>query len=137
MHSKIKGGIGASKVVSFLIEREIPVFSELYCDNSEIDLIAHTSSGLKTIQVRTTDSTKSGTRAVLSLRSITPGTRKTPCKLSRIYNVDIFALYLMDRDMLIFIDSQEVSEYKSNVKFDLTGKSNRLRKASDYLKPNF
>lgn len=140
MHTKIKGGIGVLKVAGFFLEREIPCFSEIFCDISETDLIVECKGILKKIQVRCVTSDK-GETASLSLTSTTPGTRKTACKIRRISNVDIFALFIIDLDRILFIDAIEVSGAKSYVTFRLLPTKNHqtkgIRFAADYSLPSF
>ncbi len=139
MHSKMQGGFGVANIATYLMSRNIPCFAELFCDNSEIDLIAETPQGLKTIQVRSTKSINGAVR--LSLRSITPGTRNTPCKISRIIGAEIFALYVIDRDTILFIDANEIRDIATNVIFRFeTPKNNQkrgVRWAKDYMQPSF
>lgn len=140
MHSKTKGGIGVAKVVEFLLKHEIAVFGELLCDNSEFDLIADTKNGLKTIQVRTQTS-KDGA-ACLSLNKVTPGTRNTACKMTRFSDrVDIFVLYVIDRDCLVFIDGSETKGFSRSVYFRFTPpkrlNGGAVRNAADYALPSF
>lgn len=138
MHSKIKGGLGTVKVVEYFLRREISVFTEVFCDNSEIDLIVQVSGNLLTIQVRCTNS-ENGC-ASLSLRRITPGTRKSTSKTKRFSAViDIFALYVVDLDQLLFIKREEVERNKRSVSFRFKETKTRgkysLRYAKDYLNP--
>lgn len=140
MHSKTKGGIGVAKVVEFLLKREIPVFGELLCDNSEFDLIADTKHGLKTIQVRT--QTSKGGAACLSLNKVTPGTRKSPCKVTRFSDrVDVFALYVIDQDCLIFFDGKKTKDFSKSVWFRFSPPKRQnggeVRNACDYGTPSF
>lgn len=138
MHTKTQGGLGVSKVLSFLISNSIPCFTEAFCDLSKSDIIAETKMGLKRIQVR---STRSKTNTVeLSLRSITPGTRSKPCIVSRISQVDIFALYVIDKDIIIFIDSGEIKNKKARISFNINPNKKRLsstRSHLNYSKPSF
>ena len=53
LHSKIKGGLGISAVCRDLISKGIPVFSEVFCDLSDIDIIAEYEGNLYKIQVKT------------------------------------------------------------------------------------
>jgi len=141
MHSKIKGGIGVSKVCSFFLNKEIPCFGELFCDMSDCDLIIETDIGLKTIQVRTTTSNNKET-ADLRLRSVTPGTRKTPCVIKRCgENVDIFALYIDDMDKILFIDNKDIKKLGNTAVFRFTEPKNNQKKncrmAKEYTTPSF
>ena len=141
MHSKTKGGIGVAKVAEYLLLHEIPVFGELFCDNSEIDLIADTAHGLKTIQIKTRNSINGS--VTLPLVSVTPGTRKTPCRTRRASNkVDIFALYVRNENKLMFVDANDLSECKRSLCFRTTqvsGKFNGfpIRFVDDYSTPSF
>lgn len=141
MHSKIKGGIGVSKVCSFFLDKEISCFGELFCDMSDYDLIIETDIGLKTIQVRTTTSNNKES-ADLRLRSITPGTRKSPCIIKRCgKNVDMFALYVKDMDRLLFIDNEDIKKLGNTAVFRFVlPKNNQIkncRMAEDYATPSF
>lgn len=140
MHSKTKGGLGVSKVCSYFLERDIPCFVEAFCDLSASDIIIETQQGLKRIQVRSTEKLQNG-KASLSLRSITPGTRTQSCKTSRIENVDIFALYVVELDSIIFIDADEVKSVGTNVSFRFKDSKNNqkkgIRQAEPYFQPKF
>lgn len=140
MHSKSKGGLGVAKVIEFMIKHEIPVFSEVLCDNSEFDLIVDTKAGLKTIQVRTSETTDGAVS--LSLRSVTPGTRKSACKVKRFSDkIDVFSLYVKDKDVLLFIDGHRVSDLNNRVFFRFTEPKTRnsgiVRMAKDFMIPSF
>lgn len=139
MHSKMKGGIGVAKVATYLLSHDVPCFVEFLCDNSEVDLIAETPQGLKTIQVRSAKTTKGSVR--LSLLSITPGTRTSPCKVARITGTEVFALYVIDKDVVLFIDADEIEDRGANITFRFDAARNHqkqgIRWASDYLEPSF
>lgn len=140
MHSKIKGGIGVSKAVSYFLEREIPCFVEAYCDLSDVDLIIEAKGGLKTAQVRTTEE-KSGC-AKLSLRSITPGTRQSACKVKRLgRDIDLFILYIRNKDLLLFVDGKEIKNFNNSVTFRLetarNNQANGCRNYKAYTRPSF
>lgn len=138
MNSKTKGGIGCCKVVQYFIKNNYPVFSELFCDNSEIDLIVQLNNCLKTIQVRTT--TSKDNIVELNVRKLTPGTRKKACQ-PRLFSdaVDVFALYVEDLDKIIFINRNEIVDYKRAVRFRFSDKIKnfKCRYAEDYDSINF
>ncbi len=135
MHSKTKGGIGVSKAISYFLNHEIPCFTETFCDLSQIDLIVENLDGvLKTIQVRTTEERKGC--ATLSLRSIMPGTKAQPCKTKRLRkDIDIFVLYVKNRDLLLFIDGEEVKCFESAINFRLKeARNNQIKGCRNYKK---
>lgn len=137
MNSKVKGGIGVLKVAEYFVGRNMPVFSELLCDNSEFDLVVLTSSGLKSIQVRTTQSCKEES-AKLALRCVSHGSRHEGCKYRRFSElVDFFALYVQDLDKILFISAEEIKENKAVVTFRFrpsrNGQTEGVREAEKYF----
>jgi hypothetical protein len=139
LSTKGKGGLGVCKVIQFFIERSIPVFVEALCDCSEIDLIVQ-YNGLRSIQVRCTTTTSDV--AYLSLRKTTPGTRQTFCKTRRFSDlVDVFALYVRDRDLILWISREDATNRKRSVGFRFgpakNGQRIGCRYADAYMLPPF
>jgi hypothetical protein len=123
LHSKIKGGLGISAVCRDLISKGIPVFSEIFCDLSDIDIIAEYEGNLYKIQVKTCSS-KNG-RAELVLRSCGPnGYNKTYSAGS----IDIFALYIMDKDLILYVDAKLALQRKTIMSFRLENPKNSQKK---------
>jgi len=139
--TKFKGGTGEAAVTRFFMERGFPVFGELFCDVSTVDLVIDTPDGFKGIQVKTTTS-KDG-YAQMSLQHVHPGSKARLPKNYRISSksVDLFALYVEDRDTILFIDASELDDMRSKVRFRFEPPANnqcvKIRLAQDYLTPSF
>ncbi len=136
LHSKIKGGLGISAVCRNLISKGIPVFSEVFCDLSDIDIIAAYEGNLYKIQVKTCSS-KNG-RAELVLRSCGPnGYNKTYSASS----IDIFALYVMDKDLILYVDAKLALQRKTIMSFRLENPKNSQKTGinwyKDFVFPSF
>lgn len=113
LHSKIKGAYGESKIVGDLISHGYAVFKE-FGDNSKVDLIAMVGFTPIKIQVKCFSS-KNGAVHV-------DGEKSGPGYKFR-YNpedIDIFAVYVYDRDQIIYISSKRVLEGKRgfSIRFD-------------------
>ena len=141
MHSKVVGALGVVKTTEFFVRLGIPVFGELFADNSEVDLIVIANGACHKLQVKTASSTSSGCggkSALLTLRRVTPGTRKKPCEVRRYSDVvDVYALYVYDKDVLLFIDAADVKKHSTSVRFSFEGGRRNSRIAEDYLSPDF
>lgn len=134
LNTKIKGGLGVCKVVEHFLRLGIPVFTELFCDNSEVDLIVIVDGKTHKIQVRSASSKNH--KVELRLQRTTPGTRNTACKITGFSDsVDMFALYVEDKDTILFIHKQDISQRRCVI-FDFS-LDTKGRKANDYLVPKF
>lgn len=121
LHSKAKGAVGEMKVAAELISRGFHVFTELG-DLSRIDLIAERDKKLIKIQVKAYNS-KNG---VINLYS-----KKSGPNYSFNYEndeVDIFAVYVLDRDTIFYVPSNELCEYSSSMNIRLEPAKNGQKK---------
>ena len=109
LHSKIKGNVGELRVAADLAARGYAVFTELG-DSSKIDLIADAGTKLLRIQVKTQADTSKGTLGVPT-RSSGPGYsyNYTPD------DIDIIAVYAMDRDEICYVPIEICAEYKKGM----------------------
>jgi hypothetical protein len=128
--------LGISAVCRDLISKGIPVFSEIFCDLSDIDLIAEYEGNLHKMQVKTCSS-KNG-RAELVLRSCGPNGYNKTYSASLI---DIFALYVMDKDLILYVDSHLALQRKTMMSFRFETPKNSQRTSihwyKDFLLPSF
>lgn len=125
LHSKQKGTIGELAVAKYLTTMGIPVFTELG-DLSRIDLVADIKFRLVKIQVKACI-TKNGKVDIYSY--------KTGPNYSFTYNkddVDVFAIYVLDRDILFFMSVTDVLKQKvMAVRIDKP-KNNQKKKINSY-----
>lgn len=127
MHSKKKGTIGEAKITAFFLEKEYNVFKE-FGDLSRIDLIVEKQGKLKTIQVKTITSKNN----VVYLSN-----KKDGPNYSYSYepeNVDIFAVYIFDKDLIFFVSSKELCAFKKSMSFRLEKPKNNQTKKIRYVK---
>jgi len=102
MHTKAKGTLGELKIAADLVEKGYGVFTELG-DLSKIDLIAVSSDyHLHKIQVKCYNSDN----GVVKIYA----TKSGPNYKFRYENhqIDIFAVYVLDRDTILYISANEV-----------------------------
>jgi hypothetical protein len=102
MHTKAKGNVGELAIAKDLTLRGYSVFAELG-DLSRIDLIAVKEERLTRVQVKTVWDSSDGVVGISS-RSSGPGYSYN--YTSR--DVDIIALYIADRDDIIYVDIHDV-----------------------------
>lgn len=134
LNTKTKGGFGVCKVSERFMRLGVPVFAELFCDSSEVDLIVIVSEKTYKIQVRTTSSKDN--KAELRLQRTTPGTRNTACKVRGFSDViDLFALYVEDKDVILFINKADINQ-RRGITFDFS-EGSKSRNAKDYMVPKF
>jgi hypothetical protein len=121
LHSKAKGTIGEVKVAADLLSRGFHVFTEIG-DLSKIDLIAERDRKLYRFQVKAYHS-KDGV-VVLS-------SKKSGPNYSFHYEsdqIDIFAVYVLDKDIIFYVSSKEVCEYSSSMNIRLEPPKNGQKK---------
>lgn len=128
MHSKIKGNIGETAVALNLMKKGYPVFRELG-DNSKVDLIALVEDCPIKIQVKYLTA-KNG---VVELEC-----KKSGPNYSFVYTlsqVDVFAVYILDKDCIFYISSKELLKHKGSMCFGVekTPTSRSLRYIDKYL----
>lgn len=130
--NKLKGCIGEIAVVKDLLQQGLPVFQEVG-DLSRVDVITVVNNKPLTIQVKTTKSTNE--IAQLWVRKANPNP-----KLNYTYStkdIDLFALYVMDKDMVLYINSKEALKNNKNslhfrFKSTKNNQSTNVRYAKDY-----
>jgi Holliday junction resolvase len=128
--SKQQGTIGELKVAEKLIEKGFYVFKEIG-DNAPIDLIAMKDNKLITFQVKSHYSKNNA--VTISLHRST-----TQYKVKYNENdFDIFAVYVPDKDVILYIPLEEVYKNESTMKFRFENAKNNQTKnikfAKDYL----
>jgi len=101
MHSKEKGNLGELVAMKHLLSCGYPVFTE-FGDNSKVDLIALVDNEPVKIQVKTRTS-ESG-KVQIDSRKSGPN-YKFRYSLD---HVDVFAIYVIDRDVLFFVNAKEL-----------------------------
>lgn len=131
MKPKDKGALGELRVAAKLIELGYPVFKEI-ANNSKVDLIILVGNKPVKIQVKTTTSIENEI-AILPTRK---------CTLNKKYNykyneedVDIFILWVEDKEDLLIVSSKEATKLAS-LKFRYSKTSRKggynIRYASEY-----
>jgi len=121
LHSKAKGMIGEVKVAADLLSRGFHVFTEMG-DLSKIDLIAERDRKLYRFQVKAYNS-KNGV--------VTLSSRKSGPNYSFHYEsdqIDIFAVYVLDRGCIFYVSSGELCEYSSSMNIRLDPPKNGQKK---------
>lgn len=130
LHTKRKGIIGELAVAHYLASRDLPVFKELG-DLSKIDLITEVNNKLIKIQVKTVTS-KKGKVEILTYKA-GPNYRFHYEK----DDVDVFAVYVLDKDILLFVGNEELFKCKSSMTIRLEKTKNNQRRFvrhyTDYL----
>ena len=127
---KPRGTVGELAVAKDLILQGYSVFTELG-DNSRVDLIAIVNNHPVKIQVKTS----LGENDVASF-DVVKKTFGYKYKYS-VDDVDIFALYVMKTDQVLYVSSEEALNQKSYISFKLgdPGRVNQFKQrfAKDYL----
>lgn len=108
MHSKMKGNIGEIAVAKTLSLLGYAVFKELG-DLSKVDLITLVNNRPIKIQVKSSKLTNGA--AHLSRRKCGPGYKFKYQK----DQVDIFALYIPEKDIVIFVDQFELLAFEAEM----------------------
>lgn len=129
MHSKQKGMIGETKVAAYLMERGYRVFTEMG-DLSRIDLIAEKDQKLIRFQVKAYTTYRGKVEVKNS---------KSGPNYSFDYDgndVDVFAVYVNDKDTIFFVNAKQLCEQKSGMCFRETlpdnGQKKNVRLFDDY-----
>lgn len=125
MHNKIKGSLGELKTMADLMSKGYSVFTE-YGDNSRVDLIVIVDG--RTLKIQCKAKTSSNNSIGIDARSSGPG-------YSYKYSpeeVDIFALYVLDRDELLYIKSSELCKKAMFFRFEGPKNNQRHRWYEDY-----
>lgn len=127
MHSKQKGVIGVWAVAKHLAELNLAVFIEL-SDLSKTDLIVDVAGKLVKVQVKSVE-TNDGV-CIISLR-------KSASNYTYHYtveDVDVFAVYVRDRDAVIFVSSSILLKHKSGFSIRFDDAKNNQKKIHHYSK---
>lgn len=113
-HSKTKGDIGLTQVISDLTKREVLVFLPL-SEHSPIDLIAYSNSFCKTIQVKFLSINKKGFLKIdcRSGWSNSKGHHKLQMDKD---NIDIVAVYCPETDKCYYISTNEFETSTINLR---------------------
>lgn len=129
MHSKQKGALGESKVLADLLKRNIAVFPE-FGDLSVIDFFVYTSNReIGRIQVKYA-SIQNNTIQVKTTKS-GPGYTSRYSDI----DVDVFAIYVPQKDIILYINSLELLSYRKSMtfRFKPTLNNQKVRKIEDYM----
>lgn len=127
MHPKTQGILGEVAVAKNLIYQGYPVFTEIG-DLSRVDLIVLVNRISIRLQVKTYANSSNGT-AFLTMRKHTLDPR-----YDYVYeegDVDIFSLYIVDRDLIVYIASSEATSNRNSVKFGIGDRKSK-RVVEDY-----
>jgi len=129
MHSKQKGALGEVAVIKDLLRRDYQVFKEIG-DLSKVDLIVLVDHVPVKIQVKALVS-KHGIVEVNSKKS-GPGYSFRYGEL----DVDIFAVYIIDKDEIFYVSAKEILNNKTTSKFRIVKPINNqlsgIRWVKDY-----
>lgn len=129
VHTKVKGSLGELKVAADLVSQGYPVFTELG-DNSKVDLIVLVDNVAIKMQVKCFASSD----GVVSVY----GQKAGPNYRFRYQHehVDVFAIYVYDRDIILYIAASEVVGHgRIKIRFEepLNGQRSGIRWYHDYL----
>ena len=131
MHSKAKGNIGELVVLRDLAERGYSVFIE-FGDLSKVDIIVIVDDEPVKVQVKTFWQSASG--------SISIGSRNCGPGYTYHYkesDVDIFAIYVHDRNELMYLNSSVICGEKKSITLRFTQSKKNFKKvkyAKDFKK---
>lgn len=127
---KPRGTVGELAVAKDLILRGYAVFTELG-DNSRVDLIALVENNPVKIQVKTC----TGDNDIASF-DVVKKTFGYKYKYS-VDDVDLFALYILSTDQILYVSSKEALQQKSMISFKMgsPGRINQFKQrfVKDYL----
>lgn len=127
MHNKQKGNLGELRVMQDLIKKDCCVFTE-FGEYSKVDIIALWNSIPLKIQV------KSRKTRNLDGVSVVFDTRQSSHHHEYKYSesdVDMFAFYIIDLDIIFYASSQEFLKSKTTMSFRVS--SNNRRSNSNYV----
>jgi hypothetical protein len=130
LHPKLKGNLGEAVVAADLIRRGYAVFTERG-DLSRVDLLAQTDSArFIRIQVKCYRATNGS--VVVKSEKRGPGYRFR----YRVEDVDLFAIYVYDRDVLLYVPSREIcGRHQTTFRLDAprNGQKVSIRRAEAYF----
>lgn len=131
MHNKIKGTIGELKVITDLISQGYTVYKEVG-DNSSVDLIVLVKNVPIKVQIKARTCTKTKTIVLENKRSA-----KNYRNKYNPHDVDVFALYSIDNDAILYISAIEFFKNSTGMSFRFNESKNKQLKnihlSTDYL----
>lgn len=119
MTTKQLGNIGEAKALCKFVSLQIPVY-QAFGDNERSDLIADFNGKLQRIQVKTSEKCEDG-KVVFTLVSSTIHRKNGVKHKYTKEEVDYFALYNLDSDMLLLVPIELVLG-RTQVSFNITWK---------------
>ena len=129
-HPKKKGNLGEAKVLATLVNKGYPVFWE-FGDLSRVDMLVEIGPG-KFVQVQVKCRRSKNGAVVVSSEKSGPGYRFR----YRLKDVDLSAVYVYDRDVLLYIPASVICGERRDSTFRLDPPKNRqqslIRFASGY-----
>lgn len=134
MNSKNKGNVGEAKVVSDLISKGYDVALP-FGDNLPFDIIAITPL-LQFIKVQVKYCSLKDGKIRLRNQKTSCNTKRTYTSVYTVDEVDVFAVYCPDNDVLLYIKSSEVIGTKEfTIRFGPTGNGQtvNVRQYDQYL----
>lgn len=125
MIQQSKGSLGELKTIEFLLKNDLPVFTE-FGNRTRVDLITIVNG--KTIKIQCKAKTSKSGR--VSLDDKTYSTKYTYSYTTD--DVDVFSVYVLDKDVLFFVESSEVCG-KQSMTFRIDkSKNNQKKNIRDY-----
>ncbi len=136
MNSKRIGNIGEAKVLAKFVELGIPVYIP-FGDNERADLIAEFNGLLNKIQVKTATGTNNGV-IEFHLTSSTEHRKNGAIHKYSKDEVDYFALYSLERDMVYLVPAPEEPMSVICIRFEPSknGQKNGIHMEDDFLLEN-
>lgn len=135
MTTKQIGNIGEVKTLSKFVELGVPVYLP-FGDNEKADLIAEFGGKLNRIQVKTSCKAEDG-KMVFSLVSSTVHRQNGVKHIYTKNEIDYFALYNIERDvlMLISVNEPELPEKSITIRYTKPKSTNQFKTfmENDYL----
>lgn len=126
MHSKQKGMVGEAKILQTFLENDFAVFTE-FGDLSRIDLIVVKGALVLKVQVKACTS-KNG-KVVLYSKKSGPNYSFS----YRESDVDIFAVYILDKEQTFFVSSKELCSYDSSMSVRLEETKNGQARNCNFI----
>ena len=113
MLSKRLGNIGEAKTLAKFVELQIPVYQP-FGDTETADLVAEIKGKLSKIQVKTSEKYNNG-KLIFSLVSSTMHRKNGVKHVYSKSEVDYFALYNLEKDLLLLVPFEKVRGQKQLV----------------------
>lgn len=128
-HPKMKGNLGEAKVAAELIEKGYPVFME-FGDLSRVDMIVEVAAG-RFVRVQVQCYRSRNGAVVVDRRKTGPGYQFE----YTLDDVDLFVVYVYDRDVLLYIPASVICSERRKTTFRIDPPRNgqpAARFASDF-----